>query len=352
MWYNFGMKTKTNFNTYFFFAILAVLTVLGFFIVKPFIIPFVFALILAHFFAPVYRNILKKIGSKGLSSFLVCILVALIIIIPVIVILIVVVGEVQTLVVSLSNDPEPLRRMVDFSHRTLSSLPFIQPAEIDKLFSQSALLSAAKNFSQWSLSALQGATAGVSNFVFVMFIMFFSLFYMLIDGEKLAKKVMKIFPLQDKYDKLLLNDLNSIIRATIKGTIILAVLQGIIGAILFVATGVASPIFFGVLMMVASVVPSLGSGLVWLPVGVIMILLGYPVKGIIILLVGGLVISTIDNLLRPKLVGQDTQMHPLLILFSTLGGIALFGLSGFIVGPIAVSIIVALWDIYLLEFKA
>jgi len=347
--YNRRMKTKTNYNTYFFFLILFGLTVLGFFIVKPFIIPFVFALILAHFFAPIYKNILKKTGSKGLSSFSVCLLVALIIIIPVLVILAMVANEIQAAIARLSADPAPIRDAIDFTNKTLSTLPFFEP---DKLLSTGSLLSFAKNFSQWSLGVLQGAYTGALNFVLAMFIMFFSLFYMLIDGDKLAKKAMKIFPLKDKYDTLLLNDLNSIIRATIKGTIMVAIIQGLAGGILFAFTGVTSPIFFGVLMAIASVVPSLGSGLVWVPVGVVMILLGHPVEGVAILAVGALVIGTIDNLLRPKLVGHDTQMHPLLILFSTLGGIALFGISGFIIGPIAVSVIVALWNIYILEFKA
>ena len=101
----------------------------------------------------------------------------------------------------------------------------------------------------------------------------------------------------------------------------------------------------------AAAMAAVGSALVWVPTGIIMILLGHTTAGIVILLVGLLVISVMDNVLRPKLVGKDTQMHPLLILFSTLGGITLFGVSGFIIGPIMVSLLVALWDIYVLEFK-
>jgi predicted PurR-regulated permease PerM len=172
-----------------------------------------------------------------------------------------------------------------------------------------------------------------------------------IDGEKLVKKIMQLSPLQDKYESILIDKFNSITRATIKGTTLIAIVQGFLGALLFAATGVASPVLFGILMTLSSVVPSIGSGLVWLPIGLIMLFLGHTMKGVIIILIGALIISTVDNILRPKLVGRDTQMHPLLILFSTLGGIAFFGISGFIVGPIVISLFVALWNIYSLEFK-
>jgi predicted PurR-regulated permease PerM len=163
---------------------------------------------------------------------------------------------------------------------------------------------------------------------------------------------MQLSPLRDKYEKVLIAKFNSITRATIKGTTIIAIIQGVLGGMLFAFTGVPSPVLLGILMTVSSVIPSFGSGLVWLPVGILMLVFGYFTQGLIILLVGGLVISMIDNFIRPKLVGRDTQMHPLMILFSTLGGIALFGISGFIVGPIILSLFVAFWDIYALEFKA
>jgi predicted PurR-regulated permease PerM len=168
----------------------------------------------------------------------------------------------------------------------------------------------------------------------------------------MVKTLMRLSPLKDKYENVLIQKFNSIVRATIKGTTLIAIIQGALGAVLFWATGVSSPVFLGIVMTISSVIPSIGSGLVWFPVGLAMIILGYPSKGMIILLVGGLVISTIDNLIRPKLVGRDTQMHPLLILFSSLGGIAFFGISGFVVGPVLMSLLLALWDIYSIEFKS
>jgi predicted PurR-regulated permease PerM len=341
---------KKNYNTYFFFAILIGLTVLAFFMMKSFLIPFLFALVLVHFFSPVYEFLLEKTGMKVLSSIFSCLFIALIIIAPALIILTLAVNEVQAAISNLVGDPSLLGKISDIIKK-LSAWPFFQSVYFEKIFNQDSILSALKNFSQGFLFILQGAYSGVLRFIFAMFIMFFSLFYMFIDGKRFLKKMIELIPLQKKYDKSLLKGLNSMIRATIKGTIVMAILQGIIGSFLFWATGVASPLFFGVLMAIFSVIPPVGSGLVWLPVGIVMIFLGHLTAGLAIILTGLLVIGTMDNVLRAKLVGNDTQMHPLLILFSTLSGIAYFGIAGFIIGPIIVSLLVSLWDIYVLEME-
>lgn len=341
-----------NYNVYFFFAVLIGVTVLAYFIIKPFLVPFLIAAILAHLFSPVYRFFLKFFRSAGLSSVLACFLIVLIIVLPILAVLSLVVNEIQGIVDNFSQNPEAAKKIIGELARNLSALPFLNSIEPDKIISQETIVSAIKAFSQNALTILQGTYKGVVHFIFVTFVMFFSLFYLFIDGKKLVKKIMQLSPLQDKYESILIDKFNSITRATIKGTTLIAIVQGFLGGVLFAATGVASPVLFGILMTISSVIPSIGSGLVWLPVGVAMMLLGHTTEGIIILLAGALVISTIDNFMRPKLVGRDTQMHPLLILFSTLGGIALFGISGFIIGPIMISLLVALWDIYALEFKA
>lgn len=339
---------KKDYNIYFFFVILFGLTVLAFFMMKSFLIPFLFALILVHFFNPVYNFLLKKTGQKGLSSGLTCLLIALIIIIPVLVILMLAANEVQSAVTRLAGNSDIFSGIINLTDK-IAAVPFFKAIDFENIINQNSLLSASKNFSQGFLYVLQGAYTGLLRFIFVMFIMFFSLFYMFIDGQRFLKKMMQLLPLQKKYDKALLQSLNSMVRATVKGTILMAALQGIASGLLFWLAGVSSPLFFGILVALSSVIPSLGSGLVWLPVGVGMILLGHFGAGLAIILTGFLVISTMDNLLRPKLIGSDTEMHPLLILFSTLGGIAIFGIAGFIVGPIIISLLVSLWDIYVLE---
>lgn len=341
-----------NYNVYFFFVLLAGVTALVFFIVKPFLIPFLVAAILAHLFHPIYRRLLKITkNKKGLSSAVSCFAIAIIIVTPLIFVSALVINEVKDVVLNISGDAASLEKIVSSINNKLAQIPFVENINIEKYVTTEGIVTAVKSFSQNTLTILQSTYRGVVHFIFVTFVMFFSLFYLFIDGNRLMKVIMRLSPLKDKYEEALMDKFNSIVRATIKGTTLIAIIQGTLGAILFTVTGASSPVLLGILMMISSVIPSIGSGLVWFPVGVIMIILGYPTNGLAILLVGGLLISTIDNIIRPKLVGQDTQMHPLMILFSTLGGIALFGISGFIVGPILMSLFVALWDIYSLEFK-
>jgi len=341
-----------NYNVYFFFVILIGITVVAYFIMKPFLMSLLIAAVLAHLFSPVYETFLKFFKGKGISSALVCVLVALIVMVPIFVILSLVISEIQNSINNFNTNPEAIRISIENFSGRLATFPIFNLFSLEEIINQTSIISAAKSFSQNALFILQGAYQGIAHFVFVVFIVFFSFFYLLIDGKKLIKKLMQISPLQDKYESMLIDKFNSITRATIKGTIVIGALQGLIGSILFLVTGVMSPIFFGIMMTITSVIPPIGSGLIWIPIGIVMILLGHVTEGVAILLVGALVIGSIDNFIRPKVVGRDTQMHPLMILFSTLGGIALFGISGFIIGPILMSLFVALWDIYALEFRA
>jgi len=341
-----------NYNVYFFFAILISVGVLIFFIFKPFLIPFIVAAVLAHLFDPLYRFLFKITGKrKGFSSILVCLSVALIIILPISFIFSLVIAETQEIISNFSSEDAQIEDLIAKGVANLDRVSILNSINIENLINQEELVAFLKNISRNTLALFQSAYQSVTHFVFATFIMFFSLFYLLIDGSKLIKFIMKISPLRDKYEKILLDRFNSIIRATIKGTVLIALLQGLLGGVLFWAVGISSPVLLGILMSLASIIPSVGSGLVWLPVGVIMILIGNPVGGIIILLAGALVISTVDNFIRPKLVGKDTQIHALLILFSTLGGVSFWGISGLFVGPIVMALFLVLWDIYMLEFK-
>ncbi len=341
-----------NYNIYFFFLLLIGVSTLAFFLFKPFFVPFLLAAILAKLFYPFYRWLLKVTGDKrGISSIITCLVVALVIVIPLAAISAMAVDEVVQMLDKVSRDRSDLKYSVMSLIQTVSYLPFFEGIEINKFINQETILSAIKNISQTMLGLIQSAYRGTVHFLFMTFIMFFSLFYLLIDGKQIISKLVKLSPLKDSYEKMLIEKFNSIVQATLKGTILIALIQGFIVAVLFGATGVSSPVLLGLITVIVSVIPVIGPFLVWLPTGIIMIFIGNYFEGVIILLVGALVISMIDNLLRPKLVSGDTKMHPLIVLFSTLGGLSLFGISGFLVGPIVAALFIALWNIYYLEFK-
>jgi len=180
----------------------------------------------------------------------------------------------------------------------------------------------------------------------MLFIMFYTLFFFLRDGKKILEHLMHLSPLGNKYETMLYEKFTSTSRATLKGTFLVGCVQGTLGGLLFLAVGIPGALIWGLMMVALSIVPAVGCSIIWLPTGIIMLLMGNIWQGITILLFGTLVISNIDNLIRPPLVGKDIQMHPLLVLFSTLGGIFIFGISGFIIGPVIAALFTSVISIY------
>jgi predicted PurR-regulated permease PerM len=182
----------------------------------------------------------------------------------------------------------------------------------------------------------------IINFV----VMLYCLFFFIRDGDKLLRSSLYILELKDEIGNRLYQRFTSTARATLKGTLIIGLIQGTMGGILFWAVGINSAIVWGVIMILAAMIPGIGCAIIWAPAALIMLATGHVWECIILITVGSLVISSIDNVLRPLLVGKDTQMHPLLIFLSTIGGIAVFGISGFVIGPIITALLSTLWEIY------
>lgn len=340
-----------NLNIYFFFLILLIVSGTVFFIFQPFLTAIVAAAILSVLFGPVYRYFLRLFpGWVATASLLTCLAVGLIIVTPVLSVLSLAVAEANHLYKTIGEERSFVGFVegvvTSFHETTVGSLVFK-----DSAFTTESVMQDIRQFSQNALGILQTAYQSVTHFVFWVFIMFFTLFYFLIDGDRAFRYLMSLSPLRTEHEKLLASKFISISRATLKGTLVVGAIQGLIGGIAFWIVGIPSPAIWGLLMILLSIIPLVGSALVWLPAGIVLLLIGQVWQGVFLLGIGIGVISLIDNILRPKLVGKDTQMHPLMIFFATLGGIALFGLPGFIIGPIIVSLFLALGEIYSIEFK-
>ncbi|MDP3956993.1 MAG: AI-2E family transporter [bacterium] len=340
-----------SFNVYYFFLLFLAVGVVVFFIFEPFLTAVVAAAILSALFKSTYNAFEKWTrGHRAWSAFFTCLLVIFIVVTPVFLVLSLAIGEANNLYHTVS-EKSALENIINKNIEIVQTIPYLNVLFDTQTLNEGRILNDIKQFSQNALGLLQAVYQGITSFIFWIFVMFFSLFYFLIDGKQILKHLMSLSPLRDEHDKLLVKKFISISRATLKGTIVIGVIQGLLGGITFWIAGIPSPVIWGLVMVLCSIIPMFGSGLVWLPAGIIMLLLGDIWQGIFILAVGGGIISVIDNILRPKLVGKDTQMHPLLILFATLGGIALFGLPGFIIGPIIVSLFMALGEIYSIEFR-
>lgn len=338
-------------NVYFFFLIMFVVGVTVFFIFQPFLTAIVAATILSVLFRPAYQSLVRMLpGRPGSASIITCLLVLIIIVTPILSVLSLAVAEANYLYRTIAEE-RSFSSVVEAGVEAINRTSLGEIIFKDTAFTTESVMKDIRQFSQNALGLLQAAYQSMTHFVFWVFVMFFTLFYFLIDGDRAFHRLMKLSPLKTEHETLLASKFISMSRATLKGTLVVGAIQGLLGGLAFWIVGVPSPAIWGLLMVLLSIIPLVGSALVWLPVGIILLLIGQVWQGVFLLIVGFGVISIIDNILRPKLVGKDTQMHPLMIFFSTLGGISLFGLPGFIIGPIIVSLFMALGEIYSMEFR-
>jgi predicted PurR-regulated permease PerM len=188
---------------------------------------------------------------------------------------------------------------------------------------------------------LAAVTRGAVTFVFHLFVMLYAMFFFLRDGRALLAHLRRFSPLPAEDKQRLLDKFVSVSRATIKGTLVIGLVQGTLGGLAIWAAGIAAPVFWGAMIVVLSIIPGLGSAIVWVPGALYLALSGRAGTTVAFALWFVLVVGVVDNFLRPRLVGKDTKMPDLLILLSTLGGIAVFGPVGLLVGPIIAALFVS-----------
>lgn len=211
---------------------------------------------------------------------------------------------------------------------------------------QERLSTAAVQGSQ--LIAAQAISIGQNTFEFIVSfgVMLYLLFFLLRDGRSLSAKIRQAIPLSPEHKRLLFSKFITVIRATVKGNIVVAAVQGALGGAMFWILGIQGSVVWGVVMAFLSLLPAVGAGLIWGPVAIYFLLTGAIWQGVTLIVFGVLVIGLVDNVLRPILVGKDTQMPDYVVLVSTLGGMALFGLNGFVIGPVIAALFIASWDLF------
>lgn len=205
--------------------------------------------------------------------------------------------------------------------------------------------------SSFLIEHLSSVTFGTINFVFMLFVLLYSMFFLLMDGDKLLFKILYYLPLEDEDERRILDRFTSVTRATLKGTAVIGILQGGLSGIAFAVVGIPSAIFWGTIMTVLSIIPGIGTALIWIPAAIILAGSGAIYKAAGLAVFCAIVVGSLDNILRPALVGKDTQMHELMIFFGTMGGIFMFGVPGIIIGPIIAALFITLWDIYGIAFR-
>jgi predicted PurR-regulated permease PerM len=194
--------------------------------------------------------------------------------------------------------------------------------------------------------ATQAFTVGTNTLEFIVsfFIMLYLLFFLLRDGDRVANRIRSAVPLEHTLQHNLATKFAAVVRATIKGSLVVAVVQGALGGLIFLILGINAPVFWGVVMAFLSLLPAVGTALVWVPVAIYFLVTASLVKGLVLVAFGVFVIGMVDNVLRPILVGKDTKMPDYIVLISTLGGMGIFGINGFVIGPLIAAMFIAVWD--------
>lgn len=317
---------------------------------------FLMAIILAAIFSalslPMYRRCLIWFGGRRIpASAITLIIIVCVILLPLSGLL----GIVATQAVKVGAVTKPWIEHQISEIGTLSqllqSLPFYETIEPyrNQIISKAGKL--AGSMSGFIIDKLSSATIGTVNIIIDAIIMLYCMFFFLMEGDRILKKILYYLPLEDHYERRILDKFTSVTRATLKGTLFIGVLQGGLAGLAFAVLGIPSALFWGTIMAVLSVIPSVGSALVWVPATIYLAATDNLVKGIGLFVFCAVVVGSLDNLLRPKLVGKDTQMHELMILFGTLGGIIMFGIVGMIIGPIIAGLFVTVWEIYGIAFQ-
>ena len=333
-----------------FLLLLSIVTIAFGWILLPYAGAIFWGVILAIVFAPVYRWVLLKTkGRATLSSMLVLLLILVIVILPLSLISGALVNQVASVVDMVRGGDITV---AGFFGKVMDVLPawvisLLDRFNLTNLASlQDKLTAGASQVSQ--AVAVKAINIGLYTFDFLtsLGILMYLLFFLLRDGAALTARIRAAIPLSRKYKQRLFNNFTTVIRATVKGNILIAIAQGALGGLIFWFLDVRAPLLWGVLMAFLSLLPAIGAALVWAPVAIYFLVTGSIWQGVTLIAFGILVIGLVDNLLRPVLVGKDTKMPDYVVLLSTVGGMALFGLHGFVIGPIVAAMFIAAWDLF------
>jgi predicted PurR-regulated permease PerM len=246
---------------------------------------------------------------------------------------------------AIGNRGEIMTRIRDFES-ALRALPFFaSKGVLGNLLSSERLSQLLQNVASWVLKQVTGLVENLVRSFLMFFVYLYSLFFFIRDGDRILRNINDAIPLPEE-DKLAVGrKFLSVTRATLKSTFIIGGIQGLIGGVLYWAVGIEGPVLWGILIMIFGAIPGIGSVVIWLPTAAVLAILGQYGKTAIVIGVGAAVIP-LAELLRPYLVGEDTRIHPVLVLVGVLGGIWIFGIVGLLLGPLIMGVAVTLWDIF------
>lgn len=301
-------------------------------------------------FSPFHKRVVARMPNKPtLAAILTLLLSLFVVILPMVLISLSLVKETSTIYERINSGNTSVGSYLQQIFNALPSwlTPWLEKLHLGTLEEmQSKLSNIALQASKLAASKAVGLGQNTLGFVVGFGVMLYLMFFLLRDGKSLTERIWRSTPLAPEHKRELAIKFTTVIRATVKGNLAVAAAQGALGGLIFWILGIQGPVLWAVVMAFLSLLPAVGAGLVWGPVAIYFLATGDTTKGLVLAAYGTLVIGFVDNMLRPLLVGKDTKMPDYIVLISTLGGMAVFGLTGFVLGPAIAALFMATWDMF------
>ncbi len=345
------------------FQSLSRFTILGLFIIisalfvpvmRLFFVPIIVAAVFAGLLYPIYDWFYKKLWKNApLASILCCFLLILVVLIPSTFIIHSVVRQMRDLyATALPWYKEFLQTWQDYPIVQRFTDSRIGKWLVNEVNWPQVIETISKNAASIVSTIINRTYTGVFGLAAELVIMIFTLFYFFIDGKNILNRIQYLIPLKMEYQQMAISSFSLISKAIIKGTLIIGLVVGFLSSITLLIFGISTWLFWGFVIVIFSIIPMLGPSLIMVPAALIKMLTGHVWQGIGILLITYIVLINVDNVIRPRIVGSSARMHDLLVFFSTLGGLSVFGIMGFIIGPIIAALFLTILKIYNEEFKS
>jgi len=315
-------------------GLLLTLLYLAFLVIQPFFTYLILGLILVYLLFPVHKHLTARLGNKRWASVLLLLLVFVILVLPS--------GFIISKLVAQSVDAYNM-----FSRLQVNVPSIIEnPASGYALNLDEIVQAIARNIKDYIVNQAPSILGSIADIVLGLFIMFFFMYFAFLNGENWIRMLRKNLPLETEHRERLFNRMGSITSAVVYGQFLTAVIQGGLGGLMFLVFGLSNPIFWGVIMIILSFLPVVGTPIVWLPAGIIELLNGHYIAGIGVLLIGSIIIMNVDNVVRPYLISSRDKLNSMLVLLGVLGGLKLFGFIGILLGPLLLALLQTVIELF------
>jgi predicted PurR-regulated permease PerM len=339
--------TQANLNKSVLLALVAIISLLFIGMIAQFLMAILMAGLFSALTHPVFRWLTRRFGgNRYLAATVNLLLLILVVLLPVGLLAGVVIAQAVDVGKSLTPIAVQFVKNPETFVTWLHDLPYYQELMAYEEELKNKIADSIETAGGFLVGGLSQVALGTANLLFMSLVFLYTFFFFQLDGHKTIHAILYYLPLEDRVERRLLTKFTLVTQAMIKGTLLIGILQGALAGIAFAVAGVPHSVFWGTVMAVLSIVPGIGSAVVWVPASIILIVQGNIIAGIGLILFCALIVGSIDNVLRPILVGKDTNMHELMIFFGTMGGLFTFGMAGLLIGPVIASLFLTIWEIY------